>query len=137
MASALPPRCTLERNSWPCADAADGGDDAVADDEGADVLALALRDEFLEQDLLLGAVERLDDGFGDLDLVGEDDADALGAFEQLDDDRRAADAHQGVLDVALVIDVGGEWDADIVAGKNLQASAACRGNCRCRRRCSG
>ena len=37
-------------------------------------------------------VQRLDDRLGDLDLRREDDADALRALEQLDDDRRAADA---------------------------------------------
>jgi hypothetical protein len=88
-------------------DAADGGDDALADDEGADVFAFAFGDEFLEEDLLFGGVEGLDDGFGDFDFISEDDADALCAFEEFDDDGCAADAFEGAFEVAFVIDVGG------------------------------
>ena len=39
---------------------------AVADDQGADVAALALADEPLDQDVLPGALQRLDDRLGDL-----------------------------------------------------------------------
>lgn len=103
-------------------DAAYGCYDAVSDDEGADVLAFAFGNEFLKENLLLGGVEGLDDGFCDLNLIREDDADALGAFEELDDDWCAADAHEGVFDVALVIDVSGGGDADIVAGEDLEGA---------------
>ena len=72
-------------------DAAHRRDDPVADDEGADVAAPALADEALDEHVLLRAVQGLDDRLGDLDVGREDDADALRALEQLDDDRRAAD----------------------------------------------
>ena len=88
----MPPRCTFERNSSPLRDAPHRRDDAVADDEGADVAAAALLDEALDQHVLLRRVQRLDDRLGDLDLGREDDADALRALEQLDHDRGAADA---------------------------------------------
>ncbi len=99
----------------PLGDAAHGGDDAVADDEGADVASLALGDKLLDEHVLAGGLERLDDRLGDLLGVGEDDADALRAFQQLDDDRRAADAGDRGQDVAAVADEAGGGDADVVA----------------------
>ncbi len=82
--------------------AAHGGHDPVADDEGADVLALALGDELLHQHVLAGALQRLDDGLGDLVGVGQDHADALGALEDLDDHRGAADPLDGRQHVLAV-----------------------------------
>ena len=102
--------------------ATDGGDNAVSDDEGAHVLAFAFRDEFLEKDLLLAALECLDDGFRDLNFIREDDTDSLRAFEELDDDGCAANALEGTFDIAFVIDVSGGGDADIVAGKDLEGA---------------
>ena len=59
-------------------DPAHGGHHPVADDQCADVAALALLDEALDQHLLLGAVQGLDDRLGDLAVGGRDDADAPG-----------------------------------------------------------
>ncbi len=101
-------------------DTADGSDDTISDDEGPNVLPLALRHELLEQHLLFGGVQGFHDGFSDLDLVGEDHPDTLGAFEEFDDHRSAADADEGVLHIAFVINVGRGRDADIVAGKDLK-----------------
>src|SRR5262249_51746772 len=72
------------------------GDDAASHDEGANVAPAALRDELLQEDVLAaGPLERLHDGLGDVRAVGEDDPDPLGAFEQLDDNRRAAHLRDG------------------------------------------
>lgn len=61
----------------------------VSDDEGADVAAFGFGDEALDEDVLFRGLEGFDDRFGDLGGFGEDDADALGALEDLDDDGRA------------------------------------------------
>ena len=72
-------------------DAPHGGDDTVPDHQGADVATLALGDEALDEHVLLGALECLDDRLGDARIGCEDDPDALRALEQLDHDRRATD----------------------------------------------
>jgi F-type H+-transporting ATPase subunit beta len=76
----------------PLRDAPHGCDDLISNHDGTDVPALAFRDELLNQHVLLGALQRLDDGFCNLDAVGEDDAHALRPFQKLDDDRCAADS---------------------------------------------
>jgi hypothetical protein len=92
---------------------------SVADHEGPHVLALALRNELLDQDVLLGALQGLDDRLGDLVAVGQDDTHALGALEQLDDDRRAAHALDGGQHVGLGAHEGRVRDADVVAREDL------------------
>jgi hypothetical protein len=106
----------------PLGHAAHGGDHAVADHEGADVLALALGDELLDQHVLLLALQQLDDRLGLLDRVREQYADALGALDQLDHHRRAADALDRRQHVLLVAHEGRARDADVVAAENLQAA---------------
>ncbi len=61
---------------------AHGRHDAVAHDERAHVSPPALLDELLDEHVLVGAVQRLDDRLGLLDGLGQDDADALGALER-------------------------------------------------------
>ena len=67
-----------------------GGDDLVADHEAADVGAAGLLDELLHQDVGVEPAEGLDDRLGGLRGLGQHHADALGALEQLDDQRSAA-----------------------------------------------
>ena len=82
------------------------------------------------------AVQRLDDRLGDLHLGREDDADALRALEQLDDDRRPADA----LDRRDARRRGCARTSSpacrCCGGRGSASPAACRGRSRCRSRCS-
>ena len=96
--------------------------DAVADDERADVLALALGDEFLDQHVLLLALQQLDDRLGRLDGFGQQHADALRSFDQLDDHRRAAHAFDGGQHVFLVAHERRARNADVVPAEDLQAA---------------
>jgi hypothetical protein len=64
---------------------------SITHDEGANVAAVALLDEFLDQHVLPRALQRLHDGLGNPRRVGQDHADALSSLEQLDHDRRTAD----------------------------------------------
>jgi hypothetical protein len=68
-----------------------GRDHLVADDEAADVGAAGLLDVLLHQDVGLQPHEGLDHALGRLLRLGQHHADALGALQQLDDQRRAAD----------------------------------------------
>ncbi len=97
-------------------------DDAVADDEGTDVASLALGDELLDQHVLASALHRLDDRLGHLVVGREDHADALGALEQLDHDRRAADAVDGRQHVLPVADERRARHADVVARQDLDGA---------------
>ncbi len=106
----------------PLGDATHGGDHPIAHDEGAHVAALALGDELLHQHVLPRALERLDDGGGHVAAVGEDDADALGAFEELDDDGRAAHPFDGRPHVGAITHERRAGDADLVAAEDLQAA---------------
>jgi hypothetical protein len=99
-----------------------GGDDAVADDEGADVGALGLLDEFLDEDVDVEAAERLDDGGGGLLGLGEDDADALGALEQFDDEGGAADDADEAVDVFDGVGEAGDGQADALGGEDLHGA---------------
>jgi hypothetical protein len=94
----------------------------VADDEGADVPPLAFGHELLDQHVLPAAVQRLDDGLRHLLGVSEDDTDPLGSLEQLDDDRRAADAADGRQHVPSVANEGRRRDHHVVAAEDLQGA---------------
>ena len=81
-----------------------GGDDAVADDEGADVGAGGFFNIFLEEDvgaIFVVEVEGLESGFRGLLCLGENDAVAVGTGGELDDDGEA-DLVDKVVDVASV-----------------------------------
>ena len=86
---------------------AHGGDDAVTDDEGPHILALTLGDKFLDDDLLFGALERLDDGFGDLIGIGQNDADTLRALEEFNHNGSAADFGDGAENAFAIPHEGG------------------------------
>ena len=66
-------------------------DDLAVDHERADVGAPGLRDELLHEDVGVELPEGRDDGLRGLLGLGEHDADALRALDELDDERRAAD----------------------------------------------
>ncbi len=102
-------------------DSAHRGDDLVSDHEGAHVAAFALLDELLQQDVHLGGSrQRLDHRLGDLGRISENDSDALGAFEQLDDHRRAAESLDPGHDLGGVSHEQGLRNADAVAAQHLQ-----------------
>jgi hypothetical protein len=95
------------------------GDDSVADDERTNVAPFGFGDEPLDQNVLLGALQGLDDRFGDPGVRSEDDADSLGALQQFDDDRRTSDPVDGRQHVLTVPHEGGGGDADVVSGEDL------------------
>ena len=103
-------------------------DHAVADDERADVAALALLDEALDQHVLPGALQGLDDRLGDLDRRRQDHADALGALEQLDHDRRAADPLDRRDHVGPVLHEGRRPASRSCGATGSGSRAACRGS---------
>src|SRR5690606_20355676 len=67
-----------------------GGDHLLAHHQRADIGAAGFLDELLHQDVDLGAAEGLDHRLRRAPRFAKHHADALGAFEQLDDHRRAA-----------------------------------------------
>ena len=101
-------------------DATHRGDDAAADDDDAQVGALRLADELLDDDVGLEPLERLEHALGSLLGLGEHDADALRALEQLDDDRRPAEALEQVVEVAGAAREERVRDGDAVAGEQLE-----------------
>ena len=102
----------------PLRDSAHGRDDAVTDHESPNVLALAFSHEFLDKNVLLRALKRFNDRLGNLLIVGQNDADTLGALEQLDDHRRPAHTFDRRKDVGLVSYESGVRNADVgYAGK--------------------
>src|SRR5690606_4148629 len=70
--------------------------------------------------VLVGGVQRFDDGLGDTDLGGEDHPDALGALKQFDDDGGPADAFDGGAHVGAIAHERGRGHADLVAGEYLR-----------------
>ena len=67
---------------------------------------------------------------------GEDDADALGALEELDDDGRAADPFDRRSTSRPIADERRGRDPDVVTGEDLQSPVACPVSSRCRSPCS-
>ena len=94
----------------------------IAHDKGPDVLAFALGHKFLDQNVLLLALQQFDDRLGRFDRLGQQHADALGAFQQFDDDRRAAHPLDGGQHILFVPHKSGLGDADQVAAEDLQAA---------------
>jgi hypothetical protein len=68
----------------------------------------------------LQATKRVDDALGRLARFRQHDALALSAFEQLDDDRRAADERKQVLRVARRTRKSGHRQTDALSGEQLQ-----------------
>ena len=94
----------------------------IAHDKGPDVLAFTLGDKFLDQNVLLLALQQFDDGLGGFDRLGQKDADALGSFQQFDDDRRAAHPLDGGQHILFVPHESRLGNADVVAAEDLQAA---------------
>ena len=97
-----------------------GGNHLFANDETADVGAAGLLDELLHQDVGLEAHERLDHAFGRLLGLRQHHADALGAFQQLDHDRRAADHLDQILDIVRRMGEAAHRQTDALARQQLQ-----------------
>ena len=81
-----------------------------------------LLDELLHQDVDIGALKRLDHGLRGLHRVAQHHADALGAFEQLDDHRCAADEVDDVLGLAWVVRIGRDRETDAAPRQELHAA---------------
>ena len=97
-----------------------GSDDFVADHQTADVGAAGLLDVFLHHDVGFQPHERLQHRLGGLGGFTHHHANALGAFEQLDYQRRAADHVDQVRDVIRRVSKAGNGQAHALAGQQLQ-----------------
>ncbi len=96
--------------------------DLVSDDQGPDVAALALGDESLDQHVLLGRLQGLDHGLRDLGVGCEDDPDALGSLQQLDDDRCPTHPLDGGQDIGAITGEHRRGDANAVSGQDLDGT---------------
>jgi len=105
-----------------------GAHHMAAYDESADVPALALFDEFLNEHVLLGALKRFDDGFRRLVRFGQDHPDPLRTLQQFDDDRRATHRLDGRQHGFPLPDKGGDRDADVVPAQHLHGPELVAGN---------
>ena len=102
------------------------GDHLAADHDAADVRALGFLDEFLHQDVGVQPLEGLDHRLGRVRRLRQHHADALGAFQQLDHQRRAA-AHLDQLAGRLrVVGEAGDRQADAALGEQLQQRSLSR-----------
>jgi hypothetical protein len=99
---------------------AHGGDDPVADHEGANVGAAGLLDVLLHQDVGVELAERCYHRLGRLAGLGQHHAHALGALGELDHDRRATDRLQQAVDVLGRVGKARDRKPDAVAGQQLQ-----------------
>ena len=89
-ASARAPRCTLARNSSPTADRRMAAT-TCRRPRRRGCRGRGSRSRISGSARSAGALQGLDDRLGNLGGVGQDHADTLGALEQLDDHRRAAE----------------------------------------------
>ena len=105
---------------WPPAH--HGGHNFISNDQAANVGSAGFPDEFLHQNVDVGAAKRLDHALGCLACFGEHHTDTLRTLEQFDDDRRATDSFDCRQDVVLVHDERRLRDADVVAAEDLQAA---------------
>lgn len=97
------------------------GDNARADHKSTDVLAGGFLDVFLEEDvgaLFVIEVEGLEGGFGRFFGLGENDAVAVSARGELDDDREA-DLLQKIVDISGVAGNESFWGVDAGFGEDL------------------
>ena len=91
------------------------GDDPSADHDGADIAAARFLDELLNQNIHLYATEGLDNGLRGLMSLPEHNADPLCAFEQLDNDRRAAGHLDHLLRAFRIVREGRDGQPDTPA----------------------
>src|SRR6516165_353915 len=98
------------------------GHNSVADHQRADIGRVGLLDELLHQDVDVNALKGLDHRLRRFRRLAEQHADALGAFQQLYDDRRAADKIDDILGLAWVVGEGRDGESDAASGKQLKAA---------------
>src|SRR5215207_7289702 len=99
-----------------------GGHRFAADNEHPDILAGGFLHILLDENGDLRAVKRLDHRLRRFVLLAQNDTDALRAFEQLDDHRRAADEFDDFIRSSSVIGKGRDRQANTVARQELQRS---------------
>ncbi|MNZ62573.1 hypothetical protein D3C78_806980 [compost metagenome] len=92
----------------------------VADDEAANVRTTGFLDVLLNHDVLLEAHERLDHRFRGRGGFAQHHADALGAFQHLDHQRRTVDHFDQVGNVIGGVGKPGHRQADPATGQQLQ-----------------
>ena len=95
---------------------------AVSDNNGANVFAFAFFDEFLNQHILLSAVQRFNNRFRDFGGIGEYDANALRPLKNFDNDGSAADSINRRQNVFFITYKRRRRDADIMAAENLHGA---------------
>ena len=76
--------------------------------------------------------EGLDDAFRRLGGLAEDDADALGSFQQLDDHRRAAGDFQQFIGIGCAVGEDRDRQTDALARQQLHAAQLVSGAGKCR-----
>src|SRR5262249_20143987 len=79
-------------------------------------------DELLDEDVLIQALERLDDRTGRGRALGQDDAEALRALQQLDNHRRAVHALDTSGNVLGLGGIDGGGQANVMSAEDLQAA---------------
>ena len=97
-------------------------DDLAADDERADVRTVGFVDELLDQDVLIQPMKRVDDRAGGPFRLGQHDADALRAFNQLDDHRRPVHETDAIADMVGLAGEYGRRHVDVAPTEHLQRS---------------
>jgi hypothetical protein len=98
------------------------GDHPVADHEHPDVGRVGLLDELLHQDIDVHALKRLDHRLCRFHRLAKHNPDALGSFEQLDDDWRPADEVDDVLGLARIVGEGCNGKSDAAPREQLKTS---------------
>ena len=96
-----------------------GPDNLAAHHKCADVFALALSHKLLQQHVLPGGLERLNNRLGDVNAVGKDDADTLRTLDEFDDHRHAAERFDRGQHIFLATDKSRGGDADVVPTEDL------------------
>ena len=99
-----------------------GGHDPVADHQGPNIAPLALGHKPLDKYILFGALQRFDDRFGHLGIGSKNHPYSLRSFEELDDDRCAANPFNGGQHIGTVTNKGGRRYANVVSGENLDSA---------------
>src|SRR5579871_636539 len=96
------------------------GDDFATDNQSANIRALRLLDESLNQDVLVQSVESFDHRTGSRRRFREHDADPLRSLEELYDNRRPRDALDACGHMVGLAREYGRRQADVVAAEKLQ-----------------
>ena len=97
-------------------------DNLAPDNKRADIGASRFLDEFLHQNVHIGAAERFDHGLCARHCFRQNNADALCPFQQLDYDRRAVDRLDDLFSLLGVICIGRKRQAQSMLGKDLHTT---------------